>query len=159
MAPLSLKTKVCIECKKCKVISEFRAAKNYRRRCHSCYLGVSTFSKYGNQLSESERKKIYKRAAYMKNRYNITMDQYQSMLSSQGGVCAICKRLQTDQYYAVDHDHSCCAGKKSCGRCVRGLLCKSCNSGLGCFRDNLVSLRAATSYLEGWSLDEDTCII
>lgn len=27
----------------------------------------------------------------------------------------------------VDHDHDCCPGGWSCGRCVRGLICSECN--------------------------------
>lgn len=50
---------------------------------------------------------------------------------------------------AVDHDHACCSGMvKSCGNCVRGVLCARCNIGLGSFRDNPEYLRAAALYLE-----------
>lgn len=28
----------------------------------------------------------------------------------------------------VDHDHACCAGSRSCGKCVRGIVCVSCNT-------------------------------
>src|SRR4029077_2130187 len=32
---------------------------------------------------------------------------------------------------AVDHDHNCCPGAHSCGKCIRGILCGTCNSALG----------------------------
>ena len=36
----------------------------------------------------------------------------------------------------VDHDHRCCPGAHSCGSCLRGLLCPSCNSAAGMLRDD-----------------------
>jgi hypothetical protein len=48
----------------------------------------------------------------------------------------------------VDHQHSCCPGKSnSCGRCVRGLLCISCNSAIGMFDENVEVLRRAAAYV------------
>jgi len=35
-----------------------------------------------------------------------------------------------------DHDHVCCSGKKSCGKCLRGLLCHGCNTKLGALENN-----------------------
>jgi hypothetical protein len=49
---------------------------------------------------------------------------------------------------AVDHDHTCCSGEITCGKCVRGLLCVRCNTVLGLLRDDPEILRAAIAYLE-----------
>lgn len=73
------------------------------------------------------------------------------MVVAQGGVCAIC-RLPESKHHSlmlkIDHDRACCPKSGSCGKCVRGLLCSNCNSGLGMFGDNQAALRAAIDYLE-----------
>ena len=68
---------------------------------------------------------------------------------AQGNACAICGTQDPGKRgWHIDHDHSCCPGKTSCGLCVRGLLCSRCNIGLGFFLDNINALRAAEAYLE-----------
>jgi hypothetical protein len=68
------------------------------------------------------------------NVYGITLEQYDALVERQGGVCAICQRPPAEgKNLDVDHDHACCPDvrrARGCGGCVRGLLCKSCNSGL-----------------------------
>lgn len=84
--------------------------------------------------------------------YNVTPERYQEMLEAQGGRCYICGRLphgkspSCDRLH-IDHDHQCCPGNRSCGECVRGLLCHTCNHGLGNFSDNVVWLEEAIVYL------------
>lgn len=78
-------------------------------------------------------------SAALKSKHHITADEYDAMLEAQGGACAICRRTAEDvqqRRLHVDHDHGCCPGKNSCGRCVRGLLCVSCNSRLGWLENN-----------------------
>jgi len=48
---------------------------------------------------------------------------------------------------AVDHNHACCPGRKSCGECVRGLLCSNCNKALGLVRDSVETLRNMIEYV------------
>lgn len=81
----------------------------------------------------------------IQKKYKLTKQLYLDMLRGQGGVCAICKNPPNRNWLSVDHDHSCCPDIKTCGNCIRGLLCGSCNSFLGRVSEDLSS---ATSYLE-----------
>jgi hypothetical protein len=86
--------------------------------------------------------------------YGITAAAYRSLYDRQGGVCLICRKPETATHQsgalrrlAVDHDHGCCPGKKSCGKCVRGLLCARCNSAIGLFDEDRDILLAAVEYV------------
>lgn len=89
---------------------------------------------------------------YRLNKYNMTSEQYDDMLAAQHGLCKICSWLLSDDTRGtrpcVDHDHSCCSGKNSCGKCVRGIICDDCNTALGKFKDDVDTLRSAIKYLE-----------
>jgi hypothetical protein len=74
-------------------------------------------------------------------RYGMTIEQYEQMLASQGGCCAICRTGEVpSRGWHVDHDHA-------TGR-VRGILCHGCNVSLGHFRDSVDLLQAAVVYLQ-----------
>ena len=80
--------------------------------------------------------------------YGITVAEYDAMLANQGGGCAICgEQCSSGRKLAVDHNHACCPGDRTCGKCIRGLLCGSCNQGIGKLRDSPRLLIAAASYL------------
>lgn len=88
-------------------------------------------------------------------RHGITIGQAERLLAGQGGRCAICPRPilldspgNRTNVACVDHDHRCCPGNASCGKCVRGLLCTSCNTALGLFRDDVAILKSAVAYLD-----------
>jgi len=77
----------------------------------------------------------------LRNKFGITLHQYNEMLANQGGVCAICKQpCETGKSLAVDHCHK---TKK-----IRGLLCQHCNTGFGQFRENKEFLISAISYID-----------
>jgi hypothetical protein len=65
--------------------------------------------------------------ADLRYRYNLSASGYTRLLASQSGGCAICGIKPGSKRLAVDHDHACCPGRRSCGGCIRGLLCKRCN--------------------------------
>lgn len=73
--------------------------------------------------------------------YGITSAQYDELLESQGGGCAICGRPPKNVRLSVDHDHK--------TGLTRGLLCWHCNTRLlGAARENPQALRNAADYLE-----------
>jgi hypothetical protein len=83
----------------------------------------------------------------LRKMHGITIEQYEEMERQQGGVCAICGQKERAvnpktgeaRGLAVDHCHS--------GNHIRGLLCSSCNTGLGLFQDDVDRLRKAIDYL------------
>lgn len=79
----------------------------------------------------------------------ISFEQYQTLLEKQNFQCAICKSPSPGvKDWHIDHDHRCCPNRRSCGKCVRGLLCMKCNIGLGAFKDDPQSLTNAILYLQ-----------
>lgn len=104
----------------------------------------------------AEKKREYQQANAEKiaerirtRNFGVPAGWYEQQLERQEFKCAICPRTEAGGQgrFHVDHDHICCPGKKSCGKCVRGLLCHWCNTSLGGFQDNPNVLRAAISYL------------
>jgi hypothetical protein len=79
--------------------------------------------------------------------FGITLTRYEEMAAAQSGACAVCGDMP--EVLHIDHDHACCPEKgKSCGGCIRALICGNCNTALGLMRDDPGRLRAAALYLE-----------
>jgi len=98
-----------------------------------------------------EERRAKSRAAHVEKTYSISEEQYQAIYEAQGGVCYLCRRARGTgrKRLSVDHDHACCPGSVSCGKCVRGLLCKTCNrDGRGQARDEIAYFERAIEYLK-----------
>ncbi len=69
----------------------------------------------------------------IKYRYGVTREAVAEILERQGGGCAICARpldISSGRSAYIDHDHACHPRNEGCPRCVRGVLCSTCNSAL-----------------------------
>lgn len=126
--------RTCPSCRESLPLSAFH--KSARNRD-----GVQTYCK---RCQRENANPAVRQGAHFKTRYGITRAQYDEMLARQDGCCGICGgRVDANdrRRLHVDHDHETGA--------VRGLLCGSCNRGLGSFKDDIDRLRKAVKYLEG----------
>jgi hypothetical protein len=84
----------------------------------------------------------YRYPSDLKRLYGISVQEHAAMMARQNGRCAICQRKPSGDTLCIDHCHE--TGK------VRGLLCRKCNTGLGCYDDDPAFARKAAAYLEDW---------
>lgn len=124
--------RTCTTCNTFKAACQFRIEKDSRAKG-----GISMRSKC-KQCDEARKYK-----AHIKRTYGITFEDYEQMFDNQKGCCKICNsrisNSRTGRLF-VDHCHK--TGT------VRGLLCSSCNHGLGLFKDSPTLLKKAIAYLE-----------
>lgn len=88
-------------------------------------------------------------------RYGLTDETYLEMMKPVNRHCGNVGCTSQGRLH-MDHDHSCCPPGKfeqpsriSCGDCVRGWLCSSCNTSLGLMQESPERIRGLLSYLEG----------
>lgn len=145
--------KLCPTCKAEKTLDSYSVYKIGKRKGHP----AGSCKECRNLLHKDRKRKdpsIYERVEWpskLKRLYGITVDQYESILKSQGGVCAICqskssysrgyKKISPEKTkFSVDHCHA--TGK------VRGLLCSRCNRALGLIGDSIESALRMSEYLK-----------
>lgn len=131
-------------CKSCegKSVVEWRSKNRERRN--------ASINDYMAQNPEARARTLSLMRARNLAKWNLTPDGYQEMLDAQLGGCKMCGTTDPGggrKNFCVDHDHACCPGQTSCGYCVRGLLCLSCNRALGLLKDNPMAFLAGYLYL------------
>jgi Recombination endonuclease VII len=115
-----------LPCRNCGSRIKFAKRKGTCVRCHKQW------------RRDNEKRPQYYYSKVNKNRIKIQPERYYLELEIQEWKCAICGKIPEKKLF-VDHCHE--TGQ------FRGLLCNKCNSGLGCFADNIDSLYSAIRYL------------
>lgn len=135
--------KVCSACKEALCPCQFNKDKKtpdgltYKcRECHRTY-------------HRDWRKKNDANTHSTASRYSMSPDELRAMRRSKENKCDACGR--TVEKLNIDHDHSCCNRKGSCGKCIRGMLCTGCNTALGAIEDEIWRLDLLKVYLEKWA--------
>ncbi len=125
-------SEVCITCNQ----SNFYVYPNGRRSCRTCHNVWKKKWWKKNPVKRYEKGRQYS----LKRIYNLTVAEYQALLNNQDNRCLICQTPEWDgKKPHIDHDHK--------TNQVRGILCASCNIGLGAFKDNPTALVNAANYL------------
>jgi hypothetical protein len=130
--------KACSKCNVIKPLDDFhtlKKGKNGRHpKCKSCR-SVQESERY--RKNGIPRRKTH--AQWLKWKYGLSIEQYRALILKQYGCCAVCDKQSE---LVVDHCHL--------TGVVRGLLCPTCNQGLGKLGDTVGSLKCVLKYLEGW---------
>lgn len=94
---------------------------------------------------------LYTRNRMLMLKYKITLEEYQERTADG---CELCGEISNISYH-VDHDHLCCKGQKTCGKCVRGIICHKCNIAVdkmqnGVMRQDYPNYWLIQKYLEAY---------
>jgi len=108
----------------------------------------TSYEYHKRKQREKKKPELSSRRRAIKRIYGLTLEQYDEMLKTQGGGCAICGNPETRingktgkvKNLSVDHCHT--------TRNVRGILCGACNVGLGKFNDSPELMMRAIEYLQ-----------
>jgi hypothetical protein len=148
-------TKVCTKCQERKPITDYHNSKRSKDglfwHCKICCRKRHTDWAENNREHMKEYRQNWNDQnpeygrRYTLQKYDLTVDQYNNMLTEQVGVCKICGQPETSvsrgalRSLSVDHCHD--TGK------VRGLLCYRCNTSIGRMNDDPDLLQKAVDYL------------
>jgi hypothetical protein len=146
--------KVCSKCKENKPVSAYhndrlnkRGINNFCKECVNARLRTPEALAYRRKRGSTEAVKEKLRNYYYKKTYGITYGAYCLMVRVRKGKCGICSRIPTRESSRIGHDHLVIDHDHKDGL-IRGLLCESCNKGIGLFGDNPELLEKAADYLE-----------
>ena len=97
-------------------------------------------SKNSVNIYREKNKDIIRNRNLIKN-FGISLIDYNNLLLNQNNCCAICNinNSKLRRNLCVDHDHR--------TEEIRGLLCDTCNRGIGLLKDNVEVLKNAIEYL------------
>jgi len=145
-------------CKECKNNQKHRyymehekESKEKKDNAHQYYLEHKEhYAEISKQYRKENKSKIAKaskeragrnRELQIKRKFNLTLDDYNTMINNQNNKCAICgDELKFGKLTAIDHSHT--SGK------VRGILCHNCNVAMGLLKENVNTLQSMITYLE-----------
>jgi hypothetical protein len=143
LTEISPKTVECIHCYKKRYRERYNLVRDdpdYKKKRAAIRLKYNTINREMVRSKIKEYNRKFGREARLRKKYKITLEDYNRILKSQDGKCAICNQLPKDgKKLHVDHDHI--------SNKMRQLLCNDCNAVLGFAQDSTDVLMRAIDYL------------
>ena len=132
--------KVMHPCKYCSADFSAREVWAHRAQCPQNPKNIKRMSAPRVRIIEGDARDRAAFKARLKRR-KLTEQELDAMIAAQDGLCAICGCPPSgdDRVLFIDHCHA--------TDVTRGLLCRTCNCGLGQFKDSPALLDAAKAYL------------
>jgi hypothetical protein len=115
---------------------ENAAGPKSQRACDVCGTRFNSRFKRSRFCSETCYTRDVRKKLRVRGR-GLTVETLDRMVAEAAGLCAICR--EPFDVAHLDHCHQTSR--------PRGILCRSCNSGLGLFKDDVERLQAAIDYL------------
>jgi hypothetical protein len=86
-------------------------------------------------------------------KFHTTEEWWSDKWEEQDCHCALCPRVAeaNGNRLAIDHDHRCCKYSGSCGKCLRGILCRECNRKIGCLEELLNEVQSIIPKQDSWT--------
>ena len=149
----------CKDCRKVKAKQRRKEDPEGAKQAKLRWLAKPENAEHHKQLlrnwyeANKERAKANNRKNHLRTHYNLTPKQFERLLEQQNHLCAACKEpFNENETPYVDHDHGCCAGNRSCGNCIRGLVHHKCNIVMAFALDSPEILRRIADYVEQTSI-------
>jgi hypothetical protein len=111
---------------------------SYRKIAAIFEVDVAYAHRIVNGFRRTEPSLEYKFASRLA-KYGLTAKRYWALYMEQGEACPICKDAFGESVPHIDHCHA--------TGVVRGLLCTTCNTGIGLLRDSPTIAASAAEYL------------
>lgn len=128
----------CNTCVAVRPLEDFhRRGAGHQHRCIACT------AEWGRDNIATAKLRSWR--SHLKKRFNLTPEAWDALLISQAGRCWLCGDPMREPH--VDHDHECCAGRSTCGGCIRGLACSVCNVSIGQYGEDADRMRRAAETL------------
>jgi hypothetical protein len=148
----------CWKCGEFKPVEDFHKDNGPRgkdrhgtqRHCKVCASKLASMNRKKKLENDLEGMKQLAWEKNLRNRFKMTTEDWNKNNEEQNEVCAVCgNKNASGRRLDVDHDHGCCPGKNSCGKCIRDLLCNSCNTFIGKLEMDSERTKKALAYI-GW---------